>query len=257
MNVLAALVEKVKGGETCILATVIKAEGSAPRKDSARVLIGRDGARFGTVGGGEVEAQTLAEAGGLFASPESTRLVEFPSHCGGNVTLFLEKFSPPKRLIVVGAGNVGRAVALLALRSGYSPIVVAPGAAERLADVREIEVAEATDPVWLDGWSEPANSHLIVATGNADADVSWAVAGLERGFSGVGVVGSANKAAAIRHAAAGAGLPPKKARSVRCPVGIDIGGVTPEEIAVSIIAELIRLDRTGGVPEAWRRASRG
>jgi xanthine dehydrogenase accessory factor len=70
-------------------------------------------------------------------------------------------------------------------------------------------------------------------------------------------VGSRNKAAAIRHAAVATGVPPDRVHTLRCPVGLDLGAVTPEEIAVSIVAELIRLDRTGGVPEGWRRASRG
>ena len=109
----------------------------------------------------------------------------------------------------------------------------------------------------LGNLEHPEVTQVVVATGDAEADGAWAVAALARPFAGVGVVGSRTKAAAIRHAAAAAGVPPDRVHTLRCPVGLDLGAVTPEEIAVSIVAELIRLDRTGEVPEGWRRASRG
>ena len=98
---------------------------------------------------------------------------------------------------------------------------------------------------------------MVVATGDAAADGAWALAALARSFAGVGVVGSRNKAEAIRRAAAAAGIGAARMAALRCPVGLDLGAVTPDEIAVAIVAELIRLDRTGEVPEGWRRVSRG
>ena len=256
MIVLQALLERVKAGDTCVLATVVKVEGSAPRKDNARMLVDRRGERVGTVGGGQVETEVLREVQTLLGGAETTRVIEIASHCGGNVTVMLEKFAPPRRLVVIGAGHVGRALAILSAHAGYSVTVVAPGAEERLRDVPEVATVASADPTWLDECAEAATTHLVVATGDREADIAWAVNGLKRGFGFVGVVGSASKAAAVRHAAVASGLSPKKARSARCPVGLEIGGVTPEEIAVSIVAELIRLDRTGEVPDSWRRASR-
>ena len=122
---------------------------------------------------------------------------------------------------------------------------------------RPIVRPAATEPSALEGWEYAERTHVIVATGDADADSAWAVAALARPFAGVGVVGSGNKAAAIRHAAAGAGVRPERIHTLRCPVGLDLGAVTPAEIAISIVAELIRLDRVGEVPEGWRRPSRG
>ncbi|HQU33323.1 MAG TPA: XdhC family protein, partial [Thermoanaerobaculaceae bacterium] len=141
--------------------------------------------------------------------------------------------------------------------AGYRVTLAAPARPEPLPDAATVECVAASDPTVLEAWEGPERTQVVVATGDAEADGAWAVAALLRPFAGIGVVGSRNKAAAIRHTAAGAGVLPDRINALRCPVGLDLGAVTPEEIAVSIMAEVIRLDRTGEVPETWRRASRG
>jgi len=257
VEVLRRLLQAVDEGDTCVLATVAGARGSAPRKDAARLLISFRGLRLGTVGGGEVEAAALATAAQMLAGPDGSRLFEIATNCGGVVTVMLEKFGPPRRLLIVGAGHVGQAVALTASQAGYRVTLVGAATPRVFDDGTGIATLAATEPSALDGWESAERTHVIVATGDADADSAWAVAALARPFAGVGVVGSGNKAAAIRHAAAGAGVRPERIHMLRCPVGLNLGAVTPAEIAVSIVAELIRLDRTGEVPEGWRRASRG
>ena len=257
MDVLRKLLQAVEAGDTCVLATVAGVRGSAPRKDGARLLVSTRGLVCGTVGGGEVEAAARATASEMLAGPDRGRLLEIATNCGGVVTVMLEKFAPQRRLLVVGAGHVGRAVASAGSRAGYRVTLASPGGPEHAPDVAELESLAAADPAVLDGWENAERTQVVVATGDAEADAAWAVAALARAFAGVGVVGSRNKAAAIRHAAAGAGVLPDRVHALRCPVGLDLGAVTPEEIAVSIVAELIRLDRTGGVPETWRRTSQG
>ena len=257
MEVLRRLLQAVDEGDTCVLATVAGVRGSAPRKDTARLLVSRRGLRTGTVGGGEVEAAALLAAAEMLAGPDGARQLEIATNCGGVVTVMLEKFAPQRRLLVVGAGHVGRALAHAAAQAGYRVTLASPGGGERAEEPLKAETLAAADPSALDRWESQDRTHVIVATGDADADAAWAVAALARPFAGVGVVGSRNKAAAIRHAAAGAGVRPERIHTLRCPVGLDLGAVTPAEIAVSIVAELIRLDRTGEVPEGWRRASRG
>jgi xanthine dehydrogenase accessory factor len=257
MNVLRRLIETVDEGATCVLATVVQARGSAPRRPGARLLLLADGAKEGTVGGGEVEAEVLDAARGMLAGGPGGRVLEIATNCGGTVTVMLEKFGPNRQLLVVGAGHVGAALATAGARAGYKVTVASSTVAERLRDLPGIEAIAAAEPGVLAGFQHPEVTQVIVATGNADADSAWAVAALSRPFAGVGVVGSRTKAAAIRHAAAAAGVLPDRVHTLRCPVGLDLGAVTPEEIAVSIVAELIRLDRTGEVPEGWRRASRG
>ena len=257
MEMLRRLLQEVDAGDTCVLATVAGVRGSAPRKDAARMLVSARGRKVGTVGGGEVEAATVATAAEMLAGPDGSRLLEIATNCGGVVTVLLEKFAPGRRLLVVGAGHVGRAVAAVGSRAGYRVTVASPRGSGHARDTAECECLTAGDPVVLDQWENAERTHVIVATGDADADAAWAVAALARPFASIGVVGSRTKAAAIRHAAAGAGVRPDRVHALRCPVGLDLGAVTPEEIAVSIVAELIRLDRTGEVPEGWRRASQG
>jgi xanthine dehydrogenase accessory factor len=257
MNVLRRLIETVDAGATCVLATVVQVHGSAPRRQGARLLLLADGTREGTVGGGEVEAAVLESARGMLAGGPNEHTLEMPTNCGGTVMVMLERFGPSRRLLIIGSGHVGAALAITGARAGYRVMVASPTAVERLAEVAGIETISAAEPAMLAGLDHPEATQVVVATGNAEADSGWAVAALAGSFAGVGVVGSRTKAAAIRHAAAAAGVPPARVHTLRCPVGLDLGAVTPEEIAVSIVAELIRLDRTGEVPEGWKRASRG
>jgi xanthine dehydrogenase accessory factor len=256
VDALRRLVQAVDEGDTCVLATVARVAGSAPRKDGARLLVSVRGIRAGTVGGGEVEAAALAAATEMLAAQDATRMLEVATRCGGVVTVLLEKFSPRRRLLVVGAGHVGRAVAIAAAKAGYRVTLASPGGPEPLAGAPQVECLAAAGPALLESWETAERTQVVVATGDADADGEWAVAALAGPFAGIGVIGSATKATAIRRAAAVAGVRPERIHALRCPVGLDLGAVTPEEIAVSVVAELIRLDRTGAVPEEWRRASR-
>ncbi len=256
MHVLRRLLQAVDEGDTCVLATVAGVAGSAPRKAGTRLLVSARGLRLGTVGGGEVEAAALANAAEMLAGHDQARTLEIATNCGGVVTLMLETFGPPRRLFVVGAGHVGAALARAAARSGYRVTLAAPERPAQPADAPPVECVAAADPTFLEAWEGPERTHVVVATGDAGADGHWAASALARPFASVGVLGSHTKAAAIRRTAAAAGVAPERVAALRCPVGLDLGAVTPEEIAVAIVAELIRLDRVGEVPKPWRRASR-
>jgi xanthine dehydrogenase accessory factor len=251
MKVLAELQRLVASGQTCVLATTVAAHGSTPRKEGARLVLAASGEQIGTVGGGELESLVLSTAKAMLTGREKTCLVEAPA-CGGTVTTYLEVFAPERQVLVVGAGHVGRAVALAARASSFRATVAAPSAPERMADAPEVATIAAAGPEALASFPEPGATHVIVATGDNDVDVAWSVAALAGPFASVGVVGSAGKAARIRHQAASQGVPPARVATLRCPVGLAIGAVTPAEIAVSIVAELVMLDRAGSVPESWQ-----
>jgi xanthine dehydrogenase accessory factor len=253
MNVLRQALEWVDGGRTCVLVTVVQAEGSAPRKHGARMVLASDGQQVGTVGGGEVEERAVAEARGLLQAAETTRVVEQVATCGGTVSLFCEKLAPERRLVVVGAGHVGKAVAVAAAQAGFRVTVVAPSAPDRLAGFPGVGAVAGDDPAWLDLLDAPPATHVVCATGTHEGDTAWAVAALQGGFASVGVVGSGKKAQAIRREAAAAGVAPRRIHDLRCPVGLDLGAVTPEEIATAVTAELILLERQGSIPKAWRK----
>jgi len=258
VDILHRLVEIVSGGGSCVLATVVAARGSVPRGPGARMLVAADGSRTGTVGGGEIEDAVLARARELLARPEEgTAAIEVDAKCGGIATIFLERFGPPRSLVVVGAGHVGVAVAQAAARAGFVVTVLGRARGGELDDDDAITTADASDPGALAALPRAGGAQLIVATGSQEADAAWAVAGLRAGFAGVGVVGSRAKAAAVEAAAQSAGVPPERLARLRCPVGLDLGAVTPAEIALAIVAELLVLARRGEVPGEWRKRSRG
>jgi xanthine dehydrogenase accessory factor len=258
VDALRRLALVVDGGGSCVLATVVARRGSVPRDPGARMLVETDGTCTGTVGGGEIEDAVLARARELLGRPGAgTATVDVEARCGGVVTVFLERFGPQRSLVVVGAGHVGTALAEAAARAGFAVTVLGRGRSGELEARPGIAALDAADPAALATLPHAGDSQLIVATGSQDADVAWAVAGLRAGFAGVGVVGSRTKAIAAREGASAAGVPPERLERLRCPVGLDLGAVTPAEIAVAIVAELLLLTRRGEVPEGWRKHSRG
>lgn len=247
MDILERAVALARSGERCVLATVIKVTGSAPRHPGARMVVREGGATVGTVGGGEVEETTVAAAREMLAAGRpATNIVGLATECGGKVELFLEQLRPERSLLVVGAGHVGSAVARLAAATGFEVTVVDISGASHLEANPGVTVVEGGDAQVLDGIDLPPEAQVVVATGARDEDIRWAVAVLQRQFRGVGVVGSATKARAVWRAAEAAGIGPDRLSDLRCPVGVRIGSETPAELAVSVVAELVKLDRLGG-----------
>lgn len=257
METLKALLDAVESGQAAVLATVAAVKGSAPRGPGARLVLLADGARFGTVGGGEIEERVLEEARALLQSPSQPhRMLEADAHCGGTVTVFLERFADLRRLLVVGGGHVGRAVAEVASHAGFLVTVLDRSAEAGPPLPTGIARIAGQDPRSLASIERPESVQVLIATGSHEGDIAWAVAALHGGFAGVGVVASRSKAAAIRRAAEHAGVPAERLSRLRAPVGLDLGAVTPGEIAVSIVSELVMLARGTEVPPAWRKSQR-
>jgi len=257
MDALRSLIAATESGTATVLATVIAVRGSAPRGPGARMLVDGSGHTTGTVGGGEVEATACAAAAEMLAGGDTTSTLDIPTRCGGVVTVFLERFGVPRRLVVVGAGHVGRAVVRAAASASFAVTVIDRSGAVALAETAGVRVLAATDPAVLAGLDNRPDTEVIVATGTHDADIAWAIAALQAGFAGVGVVGSRSKAATLHRIASDAGVPPERMPALRCPVGLDLGGATPGELAVAIVAELIVLANRGEVPPTWRKPSPG
>ncbi|RLB61585.1 MAG: hypothetical protein DRI90_11030 [Deltaproteobacteria bacterium] len=256
MDILQKALSAVEAGEAVVLATVVSVTGSAPRAPGARMLVRADGQLEGSVGGGEIEhaainqAREMLERGGGAA-----QLTEVRTDCGGKVGVFIERLAPLRRLFIVGAGHVGKAVASMAASAGFAVTVI-----DRLADAQwlaELGIAleKSDEPAALEAIEHPGSAQVLIATGTHEADRGWAVAALQLGFAGVGVVGSSRKAKTIVKAAQNAGLPAERVAAIRCPVGLAIGAVTPVEIAMAIVAELICLQRTGDRKATERSAT--
>lgn len=272
LPVARAVVDVLSGrtGGPAALATVIGRSGSAPQVVGARLLLREDGVQVGTVGGGAIEEQVL-DACRASLRDGSPRVVkahlvrDLGMCCGGAMEVFVEYLAPEARLVLIGAGHVAQAVAPVAAGVGFRVVVVddredllehpAFAGAERHArDVDELELA-------VPDLGE--RDYVVVLTRDHARDERALAHLVRRPHRYLGMIGSVRKVHAIvarvLRREQELGRPPPDLSRVRAPVGIALGGRTPAEIAISIVAELLA-DRHGGtgaamnvVPQALAR----
>lgn len=256
-DVTEALLEVLRSGRRGALATVVRVSGSTPQQPGARLLVAPDGTRVGTVGGGAVE-QAVLEA--LEACIEHGRrdLVVFDLGrdlgmcCGGRMEVFVEPVEAVQRLVIFGAGHVARPTAALARQVGFDVTIV---------DDREEMLASEHFPGCTLISAEPAEcaerlaprpeDWLLVVTYDHRLDEEALDVYSRLPHRYLGVIGSRRKIFRILQRIAQKRGLPSLAR-VYAPVGLDIGAVSPPEIAVSIVAELVALRH--GKPASHMRA---
>jgi len=280
VSLLQRLADLVADGVAVAAATVVDTSRSVPRHAGAKMLVLRNGRSFGTVGGGEMEARVIAEAQGALVDGRcrllSYRLVDprrgDPGVCGGDVRIFVEPHMPKPTLIVMGYGHVGRAVAQAARWLGFRTLAVddrpgiagtaAPAAGLGLGDAEAGAGTDASlgdadtgagalDELITGSSSEllatrqlDADSAVVLVTRNVDVDVAALPALLDSDAGYIGVMGSDRRWATTRARLIQNGADDSALERVHAPIGIEIGAETPEEIAVSIMAEVIAHRRT-------------
>lgn len=243
-HTLAALAD---AGRTFVVATIVGAGGSTPRLAGAQMVITEDGAE-GTIGGGALEWAAIERARALLADPQrqverlDVHLVrDLGMCCGGKMEVFMQKHSPAPRLIIFGAGHIGTALAHSAVGLGFEITVVdeRPEWADPQRLPASITVVEADPVEHLRAHPPRSDDRILVVTHDhgLDEDLIRHAAPSEAAW--VGLVGSRGKWARFRHRLSARGVEEAALDRVRCPVGLDIGALTPEEIAVSVMAELI------------------
>ena len=241
-------------GRRAALATIVSSHGSIPSYQSAKMLIGEDGATVGTVGGGCVEADVWQAAREVIESgvPKTLtfNLNKDPKYdtglvCGGTLEVFVEPILPRPVLYMFGAGHVGHAVYRVATLAGFDVIVADDRASfanpERFPDARQV-LAEDFDRICAN-LSLAKAAFVVIATRGHKDDMKilrWAV-GTPAHY--IGMLGSRRKVITICRALEEAGALQTDLDRIHAPVGLDISATTPEEIAVSIVAELIALRR--------------
>ncbi|MBX3251093.1 MAG: XdhC family protein [Myxococcales bacterium] len=256
-EITEAIVEVLRSGARGALATVVRTSGSAPQVAGAKLLLRPEGAPLGTIGGGAVERAVL-DALAECAREGKPRLLQLDLGrdlgmcCGGRMEVFVEPIEGSPRLVIFGAGHVACPTAAMARRVGFEVWVVDdreelnteerfPGCRRLLAEPRE--AAPRVAPTSADWLFVVTHDHRL------DEEALDTYARLPHRY--LGVIGSQRKVFRIlqRLHLAG-GLPPLE--RVYAPVGLDLGAVTPEEIAVSVLAELVALRH--GRPAAHLRA---
>jgi xanthine dehydrogenase accessory factor len=259
-DVVQAVLELLTRRERGALATVIRVSGSTPQQAGARLLLREDGSQLGTVGGGAIEKAVLEALRNAIDSERSELFVrdlaqDLGMCCGGRMELFIEPILPAPRLWLLGAGHVARPTAALALTVGFEVLVV---------DEREELNTPERFPgcqLLLDDPSDAlARSKLdqrdwvVIVTHDHQLDERALDAASGQTARYVGLVGSRRKVFRLVQRVNLKRQGDVPFDRIYAPVGLDIGAITPEEIAVSIVAELVAL-RHGKAAEHLRALS--
>ena len=250
-----AIAELEDKNEAAALCTVVRSSGSTPRHVTSKMLVYADGRILGAVGGGELENRVIVEA--LQALKDGApRLLEYsmadpqrgdPGVCGGQLEVFVEPMMPKPVLVVVGSGHVGKAVAHLAKWLGFRVVInddrpefCNPEAVPDGDEYYPVPMEELPQHMKITPWT-----YLVLTTRGVVIDVPGLPALLDTPAAYIGVIGSQRRWATTRKKLLESGYPDEKLRRVRSPIGLELKAETPEEIAVSIMAEIIML-RQGG-----------
>ncbi len=252
LHLFEEIVRLKKSGRPAAIATVIAAHGSTPRKTGAKMLIHGDGTITGTIGGGKTEAETIEAALRVMQTGKpqtlSRSLTEKQGHvCGGDVTIFLEPLNTSHIAVIVGIGHVGQAVRDMAEKIGFlvRPVDTAghtSGLAVRKGFM-QCSVHGLTDAFADIGVN--SKSFIFIATSEHKEDFIAAAAALKTEACYIGVLGSRKKRAAMEEYLKDKGYRPEDINRITSPAGLAIQAETPEEIAVSVIAQMIQQKRTG------------
>jgi xanthine dehydrogenase accessory factor len=254
-SIFEAVLELEKKGEPGVLCTVIRSEGSTPRNVGSKMLVYPDGRIEGTVGGGEMESRVIAEALDAYADGKA-RIVTYrmvdpeqgdPGVCGGQMEVFVEPVMPAPQIVIIGGGHVGKAVVHLAKWLGFRVIVTddrpefaAPESTPGADAYYSIPMSQLPEHLEITPWT-----YLILTTRGVDIDVPGLPALINSNAGYIGVIGSKRRWTMSKKKLHEEGIQEDKLEQVYSPIGLEINAETPEEIAVSILAEIIMLRRGG------------
>jgi xanthine dehydrogenase accessory factor len=241
--------------ESAALCTVVRSEGSTPRHVGSKMLVYPDGRFIGTVGGGDLEHRVLDEAWMAISDGEA-RLLKYnmsdpsrgdPGVCGGQVEVFVEPILPPAMVVVIGGGHVGKAVVHLAKWLGFR--VAVSDDRREFCTPESVPEADAYYPVSMDKLPEQLKinrqTYLVLTTRGSNVDAAGIQPLLDSPATYIGVIGSKRRWATTVKDLKKNGISDEKIARVHSPMGLELRAETPEEIAVSIMAEILMVRNKG------------
>ena len=244
-------------GPPVVLVTVIQAPPDTATVVGDKVLLRRDGSTRGSLGGGPLEAAVLASARdafrrrsveSLFYAADGSRLNRREAEsASGGYQVMLERHEPPATLVIAGGGHIGKALATIAGLCGFAVVVIddRPDYAneERFPEADRVLCGDFAEV--LRGLPIDANTYIVTVTRGHKHDEESLRQVVESAAAYVGMIGSKRRAAAVLQHLIDGGLDTEAVRRVHTPIGLDIGAETPEEIAVAIMAEVVKVRRGG------------
>ena len=266
MDVYEELVHLRRVGQKAALATIVEVRGSVPSAQSAKLLVREDGSMVGTIGGGCTEAEVWNAAREVMENERSQRLrfdlgrdasYDQGLICGGQLEVYIEPILPIPSAFIFGGGHISKSLSKVATLAGFRTTIIdnreAYANSERFPEAVEIHAEEYEDVFPKLAINE--SSYLVIVTRGHKDDMRilrWAI---DQPARYIGMIGSKRKLIEIvKNFQAEEGISPEKLDRVHSPMGFDIGAVTPEEIAVSVVGEMIHWRRR---PEAgWNPISK-
>jgi xanthine dehydrogenase accessory factor len=265
MDIYDEIVRLRKLGQKCALATIVNVRGSIPSYESAKLLVREDGSMLGTVGGGCVEAEVWNAAREVLETEKpknmSFSLGQDAAYdegliCGGQLNIFVEPVIPQPYAFIFGGGHVSKSLSKVAALAGFSTVIV--DNREAFANKQRFPEAEATYAEEYENVFPKlpitSSSYLIIVTRGHRDDMRvlrWAVTTPAKYIA---MIGSKRKTISVVHELEKEGFPRDAFERVFAPMGLEIGAESPEEIAISVVAEMIAARRA---PESdWRALSK-
>ena len=253
-DIYQEIVKVKEAQEAAALVTVIAASGSTPREEGAKMLVKDDGSIVGTIGGGSVEGQVIKEAGEVIKLGKPKRLSyrlkaghELGMICGGDVEVFIEPILFEPTMFIFGGGHIALPLAKMAGIAGFKVVVIDDrpefASPERFPEA-EMTIAEDFSKVFS-RVEVNKSSYIVIVTHGHKGDEVVLEGALATGAKYIGMIGSRAKNKAVFSHLLAKGISQELLDKVYAPVGLNIKAQTPEEIAVSILAEVIQVRRSG------------
>jgi len=254
LEIYQELVRLISKGERAVLATVISSRGSAPRKAGAKMLIKGDGTFIGTVGGGSSEHQIRDKAIEAIKSGEpqiihldlSGKEKEAVMICGGQMDIFLEPILPSETLYLCGAGHIAQSTALMSKMLGFRVVMIDPRSeynnTGRFPNVDSLIIEDYA--IALPKLDINEHSYIIICTHGHIFDEQCLHFAIGTKAKYIGMIGSEKKVKEVKERLLQKGVSQQRLGQIHAPIGLEISAETPQEIAISILAEIIKVKRS-------------
>jgi xanthine dehydrogenase accessory factor len=252
-SVYRALIDALQSNKPTAVATIVKTMGSSPRNVGSKMLVYPDGAIVGSVGGGELEARVISEAQAAMRDGKP-RYLDFtlsneergdPLICGGEMEIFVEPLLTTPTLVIIGAGHIGAACMELAKFLGFRVVLVDDRpellTREKFPMADEIHTGDLVEEIGKLDFTAQTCIVLVTRAHTTDAPVLRAV--IDKPAAYIGMLGSKRRVLTVFEMLKQEGVSEELLARVHAPIGIEISAETPQEIAVSIMAEVIKAKR--------------
>jgi xanthine dehydrogenase accessory factor len=264
MDIYEELLRLRNLGQKCALATIVDVRGSIPSYESAKLLVCEDGSMIGTVGGGCVEAEVWNAAREVIETERPKHLTfnlgqdaayDNGLICGGQLDVFVEPVLPMPRAYIFGAGHISMSLSKVATLAGFATVVIDNrdtfANRERFPEAVEV-YAEEYEEVFPK-LAINSNSYLIIVTRGHRDDMRVLKMAVGTNARYIAMIGSKRKVINVIRELEKEGIPRESFELIHAPMGLDIGAISPEEIAISVAAEMIAVRRNA--PSNWRALS--